>query len=88
VQESLTNIAKYAGAQHVTVSLQREGERAHVSVRDDGTGFDPEARRGSAHGLLGMGYRVAAAGGEMRVDSAPGRGTLVEAWLPVLPETA
>jgi signal transduction histidine kinase len=86
VQESLTNIAKYAGASVVTVSMEREDERAHVAVRDNGRGFDVLAQPGSAHGLLGMRYRVEAAGGVMRVESSPGQGTLVEAWLPALPE--
>ncbi|MBZ8143960.1 histidine kinase, partial [Rubrivivax gelatinosus] len=39
VQESLTNIAKYAGAHEVKVSLRRDGERALITVEDDGRGF-------------------------------------------------
>jgi signal transduction histidine kinase len=86
VQESLTNIAKYAAATEVRVSLQREGEKAVISVQDNGKGFDPQARRTSAHGLKGMRYRVEAAGGQMQVQSAPGQGTTVQAWLPVMPQ--
>ncbi len=88
VQEALTNIAKYAGARQVQLSVRPEGQCVHVSVRDDGVGFDPsEAVRGS-HGLTGMRYRVQAEGGRLRVDAAPGRGTLIEAWLPMHAATA
>jgi signal transduction histidine kinase len=86
VQEALTNVAKYADAHQVTVSLQpapRDGrDGALVSVQDDGRGFDPAERRGSAHGLMGMRYRVEAEAGHMRLESAPGKGTRIEAWLP------
>ena len=88
VQESLTNIAKYAVAKEVHVDLARDGERARIRVRDDGRGFDPAETRRSAHGLVGMRYRVEAAGGQMRVASAPGQGAVIEAWLPLQEETA
>ena len=83
VQESLTNIAKYSGAKRVQITLAREGDKGHISVRDDGRGFDVRTVRGSAHGLMGMRYRVEAGGGVMRVDAGPGRGTVIEAWMPV-----
>jgi signal transduction histidine kinase len=82
VQESLTNITKYAAARSVTVSLLAELGRVRVAVEDDGSGFDPGQVAPTSHGLTGMRYRVASAGGEMRVVSAPGRGTMIEAWLP------
>ncbi len=92
VQEALTNIAKYAQARVVKVSLvpdraaQDDGMRARLVVSDDGRGFDPEAPRRSAHGLRGMRYRVEAAGGRFELQSTPGQGTRIEAWLPVLAE--
>ena len=82
VQESLTNIAKYAGATEVTIALGMRDGRVCLTVRDNGCGFDPQQRLRSTHGLTGMRYRVEAAGGELRVTSAPGRGTVIEAWLP------
>ncbi|EGJ12517.1 CHASE3 domain-containing protein [Rubrivivax benzoatilyticus] len=90
VQESLTNIAKYAAARRVTLTLAlaRDGDRARIAVRDDGRGFDPETVSGTAHGLMGMRYRVESQGGAMRVHSRPGEGTLIEAWLPLAAETA
>ena len=85
VQEALTNIAKYARAASVTVVLEPEGDaQVRVSVRDDGLGFDTERPQASTHGLIGMRYRVEADGGEMRLHSAPGEGTVIEATLPRL----
>jgi signal transduction histidine kinase len=86
VQEAFTNIAKYAQAKRVEVTLQRQGGSAQVSVRDDGVGFDPGERRPTAHGLLGMRYRVAAEGGRFALESAPGRGTRIHATLPMKDE--
>jgi signal transduction histidine kinase len=58
-----------------------DGE-VEVSVRDDGVGFDTALPRSSAHGLLGMRYRLETEGGQLTLDSAPGRGTVVRARLP------
>ena len=82
VQEAFTNIAKYAQAKHIEVKLWAEQGQVHVSVRDDGIGFDTGVPRTSAHGLLGMRYRVEAEGGVMTLKSAPGQGTEVHAKLP------
>lgn len=84
VQESLTNIAKYAAATRVAVRLVRDGPRVRVSVQDNGRGFDTGAKRGTAMGLLGMRYRVESEGGTMQVISAPGQGTTVQASLPLV----
>jgi signal transduction histidine kinase len=84
VQEALTNVAKYAKATTVTVSMRPDGGRVRVSVHDDGCGFDLAAARPSAHGLVGMRYRVQAAGGRLRIVSQPGHGTVVAASLPGL----
>ena len=83
VQESLTNIAKYAAASQVTVRMQHRGPNIVVSVIDNGKGFDMATIAASTHGLLGMRYRVETQGGRLRVTSRPGEGTLVEATLPV-----
>ncbi len=84
VQEALTNIAKYARATEIKVTLAGvDAEHVRVGVRDNGIGFDSTAQRAATHGLLGMRYRVEAEGGSMRLESAPGKGTLIEAILPV-----
>ena len=82
VQEAITNIAKYAKARHVWVGLSMQGEQVHVSVRDDGVGFNTAAPSTSAHGLVGMRFRVEAEGGSLTVQSAPGQGTLIRVTLP------
>ena len=82
VQEAITNITKYASARHVWIELAPRGDMVEVSVRDDGVGFDPRARRASAYGLVGMRFRVEACGGKLTIDSTPDQGTSVRAILP------
>ncbi len=82
LQESITNITKYAKAQNVWLRVNERGGFVEVSVRDDGVGFDTSLPPTSAYGLLGMRYRVKAEGGSMHLVSAPGQGTLIEARLP------
>lgn len=81
VQESLTNIAKYAAAQQVRVTVRQQEGAVQVRVEDDGCGFDPQRVPVGHHGLLGMRYRVESAGGTVRVLSTPGHGTCIEATL-------
>lgn len=83
VQEAFTNIAKHAQAKRVEVVLAPRDGAAEISVRDDGVGFDTAQRRSSAHGLLGMRYRVEAEGGRFTLESTPGRGTAIRAFLPL-----
>jgi len=83
VQEAITNITKYARAKTVWINLSMQHGQVEVSVRDDGAGFDMLQRPRSAHGLMGMRYRVEAEGGILTLDSAPGKGTLIRASLPV-----
>ena len=74
--EALNNVAKYSGATRATVRLARQNGRLTFSVEDDGRGFDPDAvERGT--GLQGMVDRLEAIGGELTIETAPGRGTIV-----------
>ena len=82
VQESITNVTKYARASQVWVSLGGVGGWVLLSVRDDGIGFDTRQRPGSAFGLLGMRFRIEAEGGALRLVSAPGQGTCIDVRLP------
>lgn len=82
VQEALTNVAKYAQAKRVEVSLAAGDDAVEVRVRDDGCGFDPSAVRPGRHGLAGMRFRVQSARGSLDVDSAPGAGTTLRARVP------
>ena len=83
VQEALTNVAKYASASTVWVSVAPRGGWAHVAVRDDGVGFDPAAARTAAHGLAGMRFRVQSSRGELKIKSRPDQGTTIHARLPL-----
>jgi signal transduction histidine kinase len=82
VQEALTNVAKHAQAKSVVVTLTTADGGARLVVEDDGQGFDTALARRSAHGLVGMRYRVVADGGRLSVHSSPGSGTRIVAWLP------
>jgi PAS domain S-box-containing protein len=76
VQESLTNIGRYAGASRVEVTLDRCDNELRVIVRDDGHGFDPAAvSQRKSFGLLGMRERAMALGGQLDISSAAGVGT-------------
>src|SRR5262249_1260555 len=77
--EALANVAKYAGAEHATVAVRREGDRLVVEVADDGRG-GADLERGS--GLRGLRDRVGALNGTLTVDSPPDAGTRVRAGLP------
>ena len=85
IQESLTNVGKYAEARTVDVSLRNYGGHVEVDIRDDGKGFDPSRIKASTHGLAGMRHRVEAAGGKLAVTSVPGKGTRISAVLPASP---
>jgi signal transduction histidine kinase len=82
VQESLTNVGKYAQAQQVDISVRNDGGQVEVDIKDNGTGFNVQDVRTSTHGLAGMKHRVEAAGGKLTVQSAPGEGTRISAVLP------
>jgi signal transduction histidine kinase len=79
VAESLTNIARYAGAHRASVKVARADGYAVVEVADDGVGgADPAA----GSGLRGLADRVAALDGRLEIHSPPGAGTLVRARVP------
>lgn len=82
VQESLTNIAKYAEASEATIVMKDYGNHVIVEVADNGKGFDTQRVRPSTHGLSGMRHRVEAAQGKLTVASAVGSGTRLTAMLP------
>jgi signal transduction histidine kinase len=87
VQEALTNVAKHAQATSCRVYLQRLANTLLVTVEDDGVGFDLTAsdRIDSEHrlGLIGIRERVSRLGGQLLLESAPGKGTRLTVELPV-----
>jgi len=78
--EAVGNAARHSGAARVCLSLRREGCRVRLHVSDDGTGFEL-AVPSDGFGLTSMRERASSVGGELRISSAPGRGTNVEALL-------
>ena len=87
VQEALQNVQKYARGSQVLVRLASQNGQLHLSIRDDGPGFDPHevARRAgrSNWGLMSMRERAELIGARFSVASSPGHGTEVRVVLPV-----
>jgi len=82
-QEALNNVARHAGARAASVTLREMDDGLLLAVRDGGVGFDPEnPRKGMRLGLVGMRERVRLVRGTLDVESAPGRGTTIVAWVP------
>ena len=90
VGEALTNVSKHArGAGAVGIVINREQSLLHVTIEDDGCGFNPmlvphhsAMKTGSGLGLAGMRERLLLVGGELEVESSPGVGTTVFARIP------
>ena len=84
VQEALNNVTRHAATSTASLRCFVEGDELFIEVRDAGIGFDP--RTVTAHtttGLRGMQERARLLGGQMRIESEPGKGTIVAARLPV-----
>ena len=82
VQESLTNIGKYAEASQVVVSLQNLEGYISIEVNDNGKGFELGNVAPTSHGLDGMRHRVEAAGGRLNIVTTKDEGTRITAVLP------
>lgn len=83
VRGCLANVAKHAGAGHVTVALEFTDSGISVSVCDDGRGFDPTAVSQGSHGLSLMAQRVDLARGRFLINSSVGQGTRVHVEVPL-----
>jgi two-component system sensor histidine kinase UhpB len=89
VQESLSNIIKYAGASVVQVALgvDEEKQRVLLRVTDNGKGFDVDSVQ-LGLGLIGMRERVSGGEGELTITSAPGKGSTISAYIPLVRKTS
>lgn len=84
VQESLTNIARYANCKSIKVDLFEKSDHVHLSIRDDGDGFDQQLiEYKKTLGILGMKERTYMMGGQFHLRSAPGKGTSIEITVPL-----
>jgi signal transduction histidine kinase len=82
-QEALNNAVRHGGANAMTVLLSARGSGLQLAVSDNGSGFDPERSRGRGSlGLASMRERVRLLRGQLDIESAPGHGTTVVAWVP------
>jgi CheY-like chemotaxis protein/two-component sensor histidine kinase len=86
-RELLFNVVKHSGGSDAWVMLRKSRDRIELTVRDEGDGFSPQSlgqpgRAGTGFGLFGIRERLRLLGGSMNVESAPGRGVIVELQLP------
>jgi len=86
-QEAVTNMLRHAQAKNLLVRIQRRPDGLSLSVSDDGLGFSPASNPGEQgqRGMAGMIERAALLGGHLSVESAPGRGTHIQALFPWAP---
>jgi signal transduction histidine kinase len=85
-QEAVTNVLKHAGASQIRIKLHMEARKLYLRIADNGRGFEQQdafASRGGHFGLLGMRERAERLGGELRLASHPGEGTVVEVKAPL-----
>ena len=88
VQEALRNIKKYSDAGEAEVELRIRRDGLDLSVRDKGRGFDwREIRQNEGLGIRSMEERARSLGGKFKIHSEPGKGTTVNAWVPLHPES-
>lgn len=91
-EEAISNARKHASANHIWVRIRdQRGDFALLEVEDDGVGFDPQAinrKDGDKKylGMVNMRERAELVRGELRVKSSPGKGTVVQALIPLTQE--
>jgi signal transduction histidine kinase len=73
-KEALNNIAKYSGAKLVRIESEWKNDQVHISVKDDGIGFDQDLVK-KGNGLAGFQARANAIGGKFFLKTKPGEGT-------------
>ncbi|MDZ4252692.1 MAG: PAS domain S-box protein [Sulfuritalea sp.] len=87
VQETLTNVARHAGASEVSLRIDEVEDGIRLTIEDNGRGI-ADAKDKKTFGLLGMRERVAMLGGRLEIHSRPGKGTRIAGWLPRQKATA
>ena len=86
-QEALANIAKHAQAHNAKIDLWTANGRVLLEISDDGMGFDKrQVRMALGHGLANMVTRARRVGGDIEIETEPGKGTSILAWAPFKPD--
>jgi NarL family two-component system sensor histidine kinase LiaS len=83
IQEALSNVARHSQASMVEVLLNSSPQELVLSVRDDGSGFEPNPQSEAGFGLRSMRERIQQAGGSFALESSPGQGTCITARIPL-----
>jgi len=91
-QEALTNVIKHSKAQKVGIELRQVENKLQLTIFDDGIGFDvqsalEQAKMGRSFGLLGIHERIFLAGGKIKIESTPKKGTKIQAYFPLHEES-
>jgi signal transduction histidine kinase len=81
-KETLHNVVKHSRATEVVITVGRTEKAFQFRIQDNGIGFDPEARS-SGNGLKNMKRRNQEIGGQLVIESAPGKGTVVTLSAPI-----
>lgn len=83
VQEGLRNVKKHSGAPGAKVRLEKLDDQFHLSVSDEGAGFDQARRENKGLGIRSMEERLRLLGGRLKTHSEAGKGTRVDGWVPI-----
>jgi PAS domain S-box-containing protein len=81
VQESLANVIHHSEAKKVTITITSDADKVHMRIEDDGKGFDKNSKKDTL-GLIGLRERAASVNGKLKIESEPGKGTVVHATIP------
>jgi PAS domain S-box-containing protein len=86
IQEAMTNCRKHSGAHFLKIGVELDGNRAYITVSDDGHGFDLEQLEHGEPGHFGLSFmreRMEQIGGSLKIDSKPGGGTILRLDMPI-----
>jgi len=84
-QETLRNAERHSGATRVALKLETRGEQLELCIQDNGVGFDPAQPKPDHYGLVGLREQADLIGAQLRIESAPQRGTTITVTLRIAP---
>ncbi|MFD0696049.1 sensor histidine kinase [Paenibacillus sp. GCM10027628] len=84
VQEALSNALRHSKANKLEVKLLHRPDGIRLAIRDDGVGFELDAKKHTSYGIVSMKERVSEIGGSLHIITAPDRGTRIEIRVPIL----